>query len=456
MLYNPNTARILIWVVLLCNLLIVNAQNVSLEATPKTQDILGRFDARFSLLDSIIFKTVPQKYMTEVFDTTFLNFSDPERIREVDAAIEAQVTEFKSRTGLDFRGQAYIRPGKSGLSYDPDDPLVAYNAKLQAELEWNIFHSSIYKRASKIKELKLKGDLRQLNYVKNDLKDQILFQEQFIRYRHYGRLLSVINLHVENVRLLMETQMYLLEHGKISGEDMLKLINEQTELERQLISIKADSVINELPPPVDIAYIERTDTAGIIKSIRDNNVELKKLGLRAEILDLQRHNTDYVQTMNILPFVRYSYYNRENAHNTYNLDVGVSFRIPFSGEVAKKRKALEAEKDVLAYEQQQLENETTKGILLAFHDLEIYNENILGEYLRMKTLKEFLQMRGKSYDNVDGEYSRINRLIEYNAYLQAWERLLEYTYRRDCILLELQSFMPAESISNYVQFKDLN
>ena len=431
-----------------------SAQNPSIDNTPKTEDILSRFDSRFQVMDSIIFRLPVASQAYEKFDSVFFDFEQSERIGEIDAATDAQISALKNRTGLELRGQLYARPGKS-ISYDPDDPLVAYNAKAQAEINWNIFNSSVYKRSSKIKELLIQGEIEQLNYVKNDLEEQILFQKQQAKFRHYGRLLSVINHHIENVNLLLETQLYLLEHGKISGDDLLKLIDEQSQLERQLIAIKADSVVSEIFAPSSITYISRTDTAAIFRSIKENNIELKKLGLRHDLLGLQKHNTDYVQTMDILPFVRYSYYNRENAHNTYNLDAGVSFRIPLSSEVSKKRKVLSAQQDVVAFEQQLLEAQTTNGIYLVFHDLEIYNENILGEFNRMKNLKKFLSMRTESYQNVDGEYSRIHRLLEYNAYLKSWESLLEYSYRRDLILLDLQRYLLTEPIGNFIEFTEL-
>lgn len=430
------------------------AQERLINPSPKGGELLERFESRFNIMDSIVFRNPNNRFYSEIFDSVFFKFAKAERIPEVDKEVDARISEMKSRTGLEFRGQAYMRPG-SGVSYDPDDPLVAYNAKFQAELQWNIFNSSAYKRSSKAKEMMIQGELDQLGFVKNDLDEQILFQKQYIRYRYYGRLLSIINMHIENIRLLMEAQLYLLEQGKISGEDLLKLINEQTELERRLVSIQADSVVKMEDAPQSIAYISKVDTAGIFKSIKENNIELKKLGLRHELLGVQRHNTDYVQTMDILPFVRYSYYNRQNVHNTYNLDVGVSFRIPISGEVAKKKSVFTARQDVIDYESRLLESETTNGIFLVFHELEIYNENIAGEFNRMKSLKDYLQMRTDSYNNVDGEYSRINRLLEYNAYLQAWERLLEFAYHRDITLLELQSFLLTEPISNYIEFKEL-
>ncbi|MCH5238911.1 MAG: TolC family protein [Muribaculaceae bacterium] len=421
----------------------------------KGPEILNRFQQRFHVMDSVLNDSQNDRFYFETFDSVFFEFRQAERIPEVDREVSARISEMKSHTGLEFRGQAYIRPG-SGISYDPDDPLVAYNAKLQAEINWNIFNSSAYKRRSKAKAFEIQGELNQLNFVKTDIDEQILFQKQFIRYKYFSRLLSVINLHIENVRLLMESQLYLLEQGKISGEDLLKLINENTELERQLVSIQADSAVIEMPAPQSMAYVSRIDTAGIFRSIKENNLELKKLGLRRELLGVQRNNTDYVQTMDLLPFVRYSYYNRPYVNNTYNVDVGLSFRIPLSAEIRKKRRVYTAQQDVVDYEATLIESETTNGIFLVLHDLEIYNENIRGELGRMKSLREFIKMRTTSYYNVDGDYSRINRLMEYNAYLQAWERLLEYTYRRDIALLDLQSFLLTEPVSKYIEFEEIN
>ncbi|MCH5181991.1 MAG: hypothetical protein J1F06_05100 [Prevotellaceae bacterium] len=427
----------------------------TLENTPQTRDMLLRFDERFALMDSVIFRNPVRSAQADLSDSAVANVSRFERIDEIDRVVDAQIKAMKSKTGLDVRGQVYVRPG-AGLSYDPEDPLVAYNGKIQAELEWNIFHSSLYKRANKIKELQLAGELRQLDYARDDLDEAVLKQQIMIRLRHFGRLLSVLNLHNDNLQLLLETQLYLLDHGKISGDDMLKIINEQTELERQLIAIKADSVVEALFPPSAVAYIELTDTAGIRASIRDNDIELRKLGLRYDLLTIQRSNIDYLQNMDILPFVRFSYYNRQNVHNTHNTDVGISFKIPLTREVSKKRRAIAAEQDVVRYEMQQIEDDVHKDLQIKFHDLEIYNENIKGEHLRMQSLKRFLDMRTHSYGNVDGEYSRINRLQEYNSYLQAWERLLEYVYRRDLILIDIQRRLLTEPVSKYITFKELN
>ena len=429
-------------------------ENVNFDNPVETQRILDRFDRRFEVMDSLVFRSPDATLSESELDYAAVDFIVSQRVEAIDEAVEAQIRAMKGKTGLDVRGQAYARPGRQ-LSYDPEDPLVAYNAKLQAELEWNIFHSSIYKRASKIRELRLEGELRQLEHEKDALSETVFRQKMSVRYRYYGRLLSVLNVHSENLRLLMETQIFLLQNGKISSDDLLKIINEQAEVERQLIAINSDSVVTELPANVGTAYISVADTAALMSYIREEHRDIRKLAMRQELLRVQRRNIDYLQTMDILPFARVSYYNREQVHNTHNIDVGVSFKIPLSGETARKRRAIAAEQNVVRYERERIGAQIEREVVSLLRDLENYNENIYGEYERMTSLKKYLRMRIDSYGNVAGEYSRIDRLQEYNAYLQAWERLLTYAYQRDCRLIELQSYVMDEPVSRYLVFQEL-
>ena len=417
-----------------------------------SQELLTEFEGRFAVMDSVLFRLPSNRI--ETFDVTVTDRERNERIAAIDELVEANIRAMKARTGLDLRGQTYVRPGRN-LSYDPDDPLVAYNAKVQVELEWNIFHSSIYKRASKIRELRLQGEISQLEHERDALEELLFLQKMQTRYHYYGRLLTVLNLHSENLKLLMETQLYLLQHGKISSDDLLKLISEQAEIERQLIAIKTDSVVTELPAYVSASCVSIADTAAFMECIRSEQRDLRKLSLRKELLEVQRKNINYLQTMDILPFARYSYYNRENVRNTYNIDVGVSFKIPLSGETARKRRALRAEQRVVDYEMEQIEPQVNREVVALLRELDNFNENIYGEFRRMTSLKEYIRMRLDSYANVAGEYSRLDRLQEYNAYLQAWERMLAYTYQRDCQLIDLQTYLTEAPIGQFLRYDDL-
>ena len=429
-------------------------ENVNFDNQEETRSILDRYDRRFEVMDSLVFRMPADTLAELAMDYAAVDFIINQRVAEIDEAVEARVRAVKGKTGLDIRGQTYVRPGRQ-VSYDPEDPLVAYNAKVQAELEWNIFHSSIYKRASKIRELRLEGELQQLEHEKYALTETVFRQKRSVRYRYYGRLLTVLGVHTDNLRLLMETQVFLLQNGKISSDDLLRIINEQAETERQIIAIRSDSVVEPLPANRGIAYISVADTAALMRYIREEHRDIRKLNMREELLSLQRKNIDYLQTMDILPFARVSYYNRENVHNTHNIDVGVSFKIPLSGETARKRRALEAQKNVVRHEQQRVGEQIEREVTSLLRDLENYNENIYGEYVRMSNLKRYLAMRINSYGNVAGEYSRIDRLQEYNAYLQAWERMLTYAYQRDCLLIELQGYITDEPVSRYLVFQEL-
>lgn len=428
--------------------------SVDFDSQDETNRILERYDSRFEVMDSLVFRMPADTLASVALDYAEIDFIVKERVEAIDEAVDAQIREMKARTGLDIRGQAYVRPGNQ-ISYDPDDPLVAYNAKLQAELEWNIFHSSLYKRATKIRELQLEGELRQLEYERDALAETIFRQKRSVRYRYYGRLLTVLGVHAENLRLLMQTQIYLLRNGKISSDDLLKVINEQAEVERQLIAIKSDSIVTPLPANVGIAYIKVADTASLMQYIREEHRDVRKLAMREELLGVQRKKTDYLQTMDILPFARVSYYNRPNVHNTHNIDVGLSFKIPISAETARKRRAIRAEQSVVRIEQQRTCEQIEREVTALLRDIENYNENIYGEYERMVSLKSYIAMRKEGYRNVAGEYSRIDRLQEYNVYLQAWERMLTYAYQRDCQLMELQSYLSDEPVSRYLIIQEM-
>ena len=429
-------------------------ESVDLDNPVETQRILDRYDRRFEAMDSLVFRQPVDTLAESALDYAAVDFIVSGRVAEIDEAVEAEIREMKGKTGVDIRGQVYARPGRQ-ISYDPDDPLVAYNAKVQAELEWNIFHSSIYKRTAKIRELRLEGELRQLEHEKDALAETVFRQKRSVRYRYYGRLLTVLGVHSENLRLLMETQVFLLQHGKISSDDLLKIINEQAETERQLIAIRSDSVIEPLPANRGIAYISVADTAALMRCVREDHRDIRKLAMQQELLSVQRRKIDYWQTMDILPFARVSYYNRANVHNTHNIDVGVSFKIPLSGETARKRRTIDAQQRVVQYEQQRVSSQIEREVTMLLRELENYNENIYGEYVRMASLKRYLSQRIDSYGNVAGEYSRIDRLQEYNAYLQAWERMLTYAYQRDCLLIELQSYITDEPVSRYLVFQEL-
>lgn len=413
--------------------------------------LLGSFEARFNAMDSLLFSSDSlQKPLSPSAENNTIDFVTTERVEAIDRLVDAEIAAMKARTALDFKGQTYIRPGHK-LSYDPDDPLVAYNAKVQMEIEWNIFQSSIYKRQGKIRELQLKGELSQLEHERYAIDMTLVLQKNAARHIYYGHLLGLLRQHIANTSLLLSSQTYLLSNGKISSDDLLKLINEKAELERQLVAISADSVNTELPCS-PYAIITAIDANSLLEHIRSQHYTIRQMDLKKDLLETRRRNTDYLQTMSISPFARFSYYNRENVHNTYNLDVGISFKVPMSAETSRQRKALHAERELIEYQKEVQRDQLQREIALILREHDALNENIRGEYKRMTELKSYITMRRNSYKNVAGDYSRIDRLAEYNAYLQSWERLLSYQYQRDSKLIDLQSYIVDLPVSEFLTF----
>lgn len=425
------------------------------NAAEHAMQVIERFEERFAVMDSLIFPSAgSQCSIEDTFPQTRQTKAEC-RSEVIDEVTNAQIAAMKANTGLELRGQAYARPGRQ-ISYDPDDPLVAYNAKLQVELNWDIFNSSVYKRRAKTDELRLKGELRQLDAEREVREQESYALGNAMRSRHYGHLMSLLKIHAENLQLLMETQIYLLQNGKISSDDLVKVINEQSETERRLVVLGADTSVHELPVSPAVISVSVADTTALFDSIGAQHRNLRRFALQQELLDAQRRNTDYAQTMYVTPFVRWSYYNRYMARNTYNIDVGVSFRLPLAAEASRKRQALTAQKNAVAYEQQHSAGVIMRDVRELLQEIENNNRNMCGEFARMKSLKDYLAMRIESYRNVAGDYSRVDRLLEYNAYLQAWERLLGYAYQRDCLLIELQEYLPDESVSDFLIFEELN
>ncbi len=415
------------------------------KAQTPAEKLLTEYEERFVVMDSLLFGSTSQSGTSP----TGVSFVEPRRMDAIDNWTEALIEAEKSKTGLEISGQSYYRPG-NGFGYDSDDPLAAYNFKAQAELQWHIFQSSLYKRALKIRELRLKGDIAQFEVEKEAINQTIINQKLDSRRKHDALLLPLLQHHSDNLSVLTSTQAYLLQNGKISSDDLLKLMSDKAEIDRQLTTIKSDSLIKEriLSPECSLVMV---DTLGLLNHIRSSHHDLVKLALQAELLGVRQESIDYLQTMSISPFARYAWYNRPAASSSTNIDIGVSFKIPLSFETSKERKALKAEQEKVIQQQQILREQLENEVSLILLELHSYNESIRGEHERFNKIKAYMADRNNSYKNRIGEYNRLSRLMEYNACLASWEKLINYEYQRDCKLIDLQSYVMDQPITDFVK-----
>lgn len=413
-------------------------------------EILANFDKRFEHLDSLIFGTRDGSHPASLSVAGTSSSASDTRDnlnKAIDHRVEAEIGEIKSLTGLRFTGQAYYRlDGELGM--DEEDPVSVYKGKLQAELRWYPFQSALFMREGRIKEQKIRGQIDKLAYDKEDLG--MLVERQKEAFRQYSDSLmgGVLLQRIRNLNMLSSAYLYLLENENIPSDDLLQILNEKAEAERMLASLPGRHL-----PALDLSrpagYFVVIDTTAYMEHVRRTQADLSTLQLQMDLLEQQEKNTSYWSEVNAAPFVRYSYYTRPHAPNSSNIDAGLVFTIPLSFEFWKKKDALKAQRYILSAEESHLSTRIMEAINAILLDIERYNNASLGEYRRMEELKKYLTLRGNAYDNRVGEYNRLARMKEYNSYLSCCEKFIDFQYRKDCAIADLQKFLTDESVLRF-------
>lgn len=420
-----------------------------------SQLLFESFEQRFSALDTLIFSQKDNSSLSSNYHDSTIYFHHwivgqqyaHNRDSLVDNKVHAEVRAFKHQTGLSLVGQTYYRLDE-GLSIDEDDAVSRYNAKIQVELRWNFLGSSLMKRKGRIQELQLKGNMERLDLDKANIATLVAEHQEYYQQKYDSLLASILQHRLINLTLMSQAQMYLLEQGNISSDDMLNIINDKAEAERALLAIaKPYPLANDLSQPT--GFIVDIDSVGIINYVREHHPDLQSLQLQSQILGQQMQNESYWTKLNISPFIRYSYYFRTDLANSPNVDLGFSFNIPLSGETGKKRNAMNAQRMIVDMEYEQATHKLVDNIRMVLVDIERLNRTSEAELKRMQELQKYLQIRSRAYNNRKGGYNIILRTKEYNTYLLCWEKLLSYQYQRDCLLMALQTYLPNRSIFDF-------
>ncbi|MCM1531383.1 MAG: hypothetical protein NC048_03060 [Bacteroides sp.] len=429
----------------------------SQNAVSTDSGILQGFETRFILLDSLIFNvqtasidTVSDQETPQ--DSTTLAAFSSDSLTPLDSAymerLRLQQKAFKHKTGLQLSGQGYYRFDHS-LGFDEDDAVSSYDGKIQAELRWYFLQSSLFKRKGNMEELRLKTEIERTARKNEDFGLSVYQQREYFRFLHDSLLSGILQHRLENLNLLHEANRYLLERENISSDELLKVIDEKAEAERALAALSG-----EFPFAVQLsetgAFAIHVDTAALIEHINLSQNDMKLFDLRIRLLERQALNTSYWSHFNLAPFVRYSYYIRpDNQANTSNVDAGISFTIPITGEYCYRRKAIRAEQDVLRAERERLYAQMSDRIHYISGEIERLNRAMEGEHFRLIELKGYIALRTQAYRGRIGEYNLKARLKEYNTYLLCLEKMIELGYRRNNRLTDLQELLAEGSILQY-------
>ena len=411
--------------------------------------LFQKFENHFALLDSLIFgldypvwKGKLPHHLTRTLNPLY---------SEVDSLlfekVEKQMEAMKAETGLLISGQSYYRLDE-GFGIDDEDALSRYTAKVQVELRWNFLSSSLINRKSRLNELDIKGKLERVGLERARIGKLIEKQKDYFQEEYDSLLAGVLKLRIDNLQLLSDAQQYLVSDRSISTDELLKIMDEQAIAERLLVTIPKDYPLAfQLVAPHGAEI--RVDTARLMKHICDNDLSLYEADLQIKLLSEKEKSTNYWRTLNLSPFFRYSFYVRPEARNTANVDAGLAFQIPLSGEQPRKRKALRAERFQKTMEKESLVNMVTEKVHFLFDEIERANRGLAGELKRIEKMRDYMQLRKKNYLGHIGEYNFMSRIKEYNHYLTCWENFYTYQFKRDCCIAELQAFLSGQSVLDF-------
>ena len=438
---------------LLVILIVICATTMTYAQPDGSQRLFDTFEQRFVALDSLIFVSSDADSATA--DHPAVHFQHWWIAQDSTSAadslitnqVNAEVRAMKHETGLALTGQTYYRLDE-GLALDEDDAVSRYKAKVQVELRWNFLNSSLIHRQGRQQAIELQGDMERIEMDKANLARLLAENQEFYQQKYDSLLSGILQHRLVNLTLMNDAQMYLLEHGNISSDEMLDIINDKAEAERALMAMsKTYPMANDLSHPSGL--VVEIDSAGLLGYIREHHADLHLLQLQSELLAQQMENHSYWTKLNISPFIRYSYYFRTDLANSTNVDFGVNFNIPITGEAGKKRAAMNAKRMIIDKEKEEATKKIEENIRAILLDIERLNRVSIAELNRMLDLKHYLQIRSHAYLNRKGGYNIILRTKEYNTYLVCWEKFLSYQYQRDCLLMTLQTYLTDTSIFDF-------
>lgn len=427
----------------------------------KSDSILKEFENRFVVLDSLIFGNNNRRaYDSDIFIQASRKYGDTLLADSLynaalDKSVEAQAKYIKSPTGLQITGQTYYRLDDNFNLNEEDDAVSRYNAKFQAEIRWNYFNSGLYNTKGKIREVAIQADIDRIAYAKETRGTEYARQREFYRSMQDSAMCRILSNRVKNLSLLSDAYMFLLNYENISSDDIMLVLSEKAEAERKLVGLTVkDLEAYDLSSPD--AFIVKLDTAQFLNYVMENQADFKIARKRMELFEQRAKNAKYWDDVDCSPFIRYSHYTRSFLSNSANVDVGIYFKFPINNEAAKQRSAFRAQGAAIGAEQFLRMRQIADEVGYVATEVERLNNSIYGEYNRSLALKNYIEMRKNAYENRKGEYNRLARMKEYNAYLLCLERLLEFQYSRDQQIATLAKFLAGENVSDFCTVENLS
>ena len=123
-----------------------------------------------------------------------------------------------------------------------------------------------------------------------------------------------------------------------------------------------------------------------------------------------------------------------------------------SFEQRKIRKALAAEQQILTTKRDLSYHVFQEEVSSLIQELSQINKRMIYEYHCIQRMRDLLLDRSEAFKTLYGEYSRPDRIREYNRYIVCLESIVQLKYQRNVILIGLQRYLSGEKIDSYIDY----
>lgn len=416
--------------------------------------VLSHFRERFAVMERLVENPSDVAWTNELV----LHDFDPGQLPSDSLYLAKSAYEtlaLNRNKGFEVTGQVYGRLDHrwtNFLNADDDDAVSVYHAKVQGEIGWNWINSSLYQRRYKERAILLDNQIEQARQFASDEGVAYDAWTDTLTQRWNHILATVMLCHVNNIDAINEAYQMMIENDRITSGQLLDVMNDKMELEFELAQIYAkDKVIPQEQLPLIEPQTLLIDTLTLRREIAANNPKNRYNELKIEKLDNDSRMTNYLSTMRLTPFARWSTYLTSQDKLSHNADIGVRFTIPLYNQSKRKKQAMEVEKEILQLENSDYTDDMMTQCLLSVDRVQRLNQSIAVEYNHLKQLRKYLEIRRKAYSANKGRYSYIDRMLEYNEYCKSMERLYKQMRDRSLALVTLQKATNLKTLANVVR-----
>lgn len=401
----------------------------------KNSDVLRHFQERFICLDTLLNNLVDAPIPTVKWHDTRTAISHLDSLYDVKRVHETKALH--RRSGLELTGQTYVRPEDALRDATDDDDVSVYKAKVQAEVGWNIINSRFYQGKQKEEKIRLANELDRLQQDRQLARSIYEDAAQQITDDYNYYIGVTIAQRLENLDVLNEAFQFMLENDRISNDKRMEVMNDKMDAEYQLSLISAGTDIKNKPLYRMTPTQVNVDTVMLWRKALDEGTDARIAQVKEDIVRNESRLTNYLGTMRLTPFVRWSSYWTSKDNLSNNIDAGLRFTVPLYNESGRKKRALDTQIEIIRQSRHTGDAQVKAACMTVINRVENINRAIRTENYHIQQLEKYVALRRNAYRNQKNGYSYVTRLEEYNEYLKSMERMYKLMLSRSLAIVDI-------------------